>query len=187
MSVSINGKITQVSEPKEFTAKVLNNVSLPADDRKQLVNFQKDIAELNRKVRAAIEISNDLKTKLEIIQTALFRTENVPVSLFEDINRILNENKNLYRKLTGDEVIAKRNEPTYPSISDRISEVIYGMWRTTSAPTKTYLDNYQIASKEFKVVIEKLEKLTEVDLKRIESELDRLNAPYTPGRPFKFD
>jgi len=187
MSININGKITQVSEPKEFNTKVLNNVTLPAEDRKQLVKFQRDISELNRKVRAAIEVSNELKTKLETIQTALLRTENVPKSLFEEISRTLLENKNLYRKLTGDEVIANRNEPTYPSISDRLGEITYGMWQTTSAPTKSYLDNYQIAKDEFKVVAESLKKLTEVELKKIESELDKLNAPWTPGRTLKFE
>ncbi len=93
----------------------------------------------------------------------------------------------MYRKLTGDEVIANRNEPTYPSISDRLGEITYGMWQTTSAPTKSYLDNYQIAKSEFKVVAESLKKLTEVDLKKIESELDKLNAPWTPGRLLRFE
>lgn len=187
MSISINGKITQVSEMKEFEAKVLNNVTLPAENRAELVAFQKKVSELNRNVRAAVEISNDLKNKLETIRTVLLRTENVSVSLFEDISRILLENKNLYRKLTGDEVIANRNEPTYPSISDRLGEVIYGMWQTSSFPTKAYLDNYQIASDEFKVVAQSIKKLNDVDVKKLEDELDKLNAPWTPGRPIKFN
>jgi hypothetical protein len=187
MSISINGKITQVSEMKEFEAKVLNNVTLPAENRAELVAFQKKVSELNRNVRAAVEISNDIKNKLETIRTVLLRTENVSVSLFEDISRILLENKNLYRKLTGDEVIANRNEPTYPSISDRLGEVIYGMWQTSSVPTKAYLDNYQIASDEFKLVAQSLKKLNDVDVKNLENELDKLNAPWTPGRPLKID
>ncbi len=187
MSVSINGKLTQVSEPKQFEAKVLNNVTLPAENRAELVSFQRKVSELNRNVRAAVEISNDLKSKLEVINTALLRTENVPVSLFEEVSRVLLENKNLYRKLTGDEVIFNRNEPVYPSISDRLGEVIFGMWQTSSAPTQAYINNYQIASDEFKVVTETLKRLVDIDLKNIETQLDKLNAPWTPGRTLKFD
>lgn len=187
MSVWINGKMTWLSEPKEFEAKVLNNVTLPAQNRADLVAFQRKVSELNRQVRAAIELSNDLKNKLEIIRTTLLRTENVPISLFEEISRMQLENKNLYRKLTGDEVIANRNEPTYPSISDKLSEVTYGMWQTSSAPTKTYLDNYKIASDEFADVLKALKKLSETDLKNLENELDRLKAPWTPGRFLKFE
>lgn len=187
MSVSINGKITQVTEAKTFEAKVLNNVTLPAKDKAELVSFQRKVSELNRNVRAAIEISNELKDKLETIRTLLLRTENVPTSLFEEVSRMSLENKNLFRKLTGDEVIANRNEPTYPSISDRLGEITYGMWQTSSAPTQSYLNNYQIASDEFNIVAESLRKLNDLDLKNLESQLDKLNAPWTPGRMIKFE
>lgn len=182
MFLSKDGKLTRVSEFKEFEAKPLNNVTLPAENREELVAFQRKISELNRNVKAAIEISNELKNKLQIIQSALIITENTPIELFDEVNRMLQENKNLYRKLTGDEVIANRNEPTYPSISDRLGEITYGMWRTTSAPTKSYLQNYQIALDEFKSVSNSLKKLYDIDLKKLENELDKYNAPWTPGR-----
>lgn len=79
-------------------------------------------------------------------------------------------------------MIAKRNEPVYPSIAERVGEVVYGMWQTTSAPTQSYRDNYRIASNEFKPVLSSLKKLVEIDLKNLENELEKLKAPYTPGR-----
>jgi len=102
--------------------------------------------------------------------------------LIDEANRITDENTILYRKLVDDEVLAKRNEPTYPSISARVGEVVYGMWSATSAPTNSYKQNYQIASEEFKPVLETLKRLVEIDLKKIEDQLDNLNAPWTPGR-----
>jgi hypothetical protein len=47
----------------------------------------------------------------------------------------------------------------------RLSEVSGGMWRTTSAPTTTYINNYNIAAEEFKQV---LHDLTEPDRDRSE-------------------
>ncbi|MBK7228173.1 MAG: glycosyl hydrolase [Ignavibacteriales bacterium] len=182
MSASIDGVLKEVAGPVEFEAKVLNNVTLPASDRSELVAFQKKVNDLNRVINGAIEVSSDLKSKIEIIKTAIKQTQNAPQSLIDEANRIADENTILYRKLVDDEVLAKRNEPTYPSISARVGEVVYGMWSSTSAPTNSYRQNYQIASEEFKPVLETLKKLVEIDLKNIENEMNKLNSPWTPGR-----
>lgn len=182
MSVSIDGELKEVAGPIEFEAKVLNNVTLPASDRSELVAFQKKVNELNRAVNGAIEVSSDLKNKIEIIKTAIKQTATAPQRLIDEANRIADENTTLYRKLVDDDVLSKRNEPTYPSISARVGEVVYGMWSSTSAPTNSYKQNYQIAADEFKPVLGTLKRLVEIDLKNIENELNKLNAPWTPGR-----
>ncbi len=182
MSISIDGLLKEVAGPVEFEAKVLNNVTLPANDRSELVAFQNKVNDLNRAVNGAIEVSSDLKSKIEIIKTAIKQTQNAPQSLIDEANRIADENTILYRKLVDDEVLAKRNEPTYPSISARVGEVVYGMWTSTSAPTNSYKQNYQIASEEFKPVLDSLKRLVEIDLKNLESEMNKLNSPWTPGR-----
>ena len=182
MSVSINGTLKEVAGPVEFNAKVLNNVTLAAENRSGLVDFQRKVNELNRALRGAIEISSDLKNKIEIIKTALRHTENCPVSLIDEANRIADENIILYRKMVDDDVISKRNEPVYPSISARLDEVVYGLWQTSSDPTETYKQNYQIASDEFKPTLQRLKALVEIDIKNLEREMEKLGAPWTPGR-----
>jgi len=182
MSLSIDGVLNEVAGPVEFEAKVLNNVTLPAGDRTALIEFQRKVYELDRSVSGAIELSKELKNKIEIIKKALKLTENAPQSLTDEMNRIADENLALYRKLTGDEVLSKRNEPVYPDISARVSEIIYGLWQTSSDPTSAYKQNYQIAADEFKPILENLKRLMEVDMKQIESEMERLKAPWTPSR-----
>ena len=169
MSISIDGVLKEVAGPVEFEAKVLNNVTLPASDRSELIAFQNKVNDLNRAVNGAIEVSSDLKSKIEIIKTAIKQTQNAPQSLIDEANRIADENTILYRKLVDDEVLAKRNEPTYPSISARVGEVVSGMWSNTSAPTNSYKQNYQIASEEFKPVLDSLKRLVEIDLKNLEN------------------
>ncbi|MEO8231602.1 MAG: glycosyl hydrolase, partial [Ignavibacteriota bacterium] len=177
MSISIDGVLKEVAGPVEFEAKVLNNVTLPASDRSELAAFQKKVGELNSAVNAAIQVSSNLKDQIEIIKTALKQANDAPQSLTDEANRIFDENLTLYRKLAGDEVISSRDEPVYPSISARVGEVVGGMWSTTSAPTESYKQNYNIASEEFKPVLESLKRLVEIDLKNLESEMNRLNAP----------
>jgi len=182
MSISIDGALKDVSAPVEFEAKVLNNTTLPAANRGELVAFQNDVTDLNRAVNGAIEVVSDLKSKIEIIKTALKQTPAAPQTLIDEANRIAAKNKELYKLLVDDETLSKRNEPTPPTISGRVSEVVYGMWQTTSAATTTYKENYRIAGEEFTLVLNDLKKLVEVDLKNLETEMNKLNSPWTPGR-----
>jgi hypothetical protein len=182
MSVSIDGVLKEVAGPIEFEAKVLDNVTLQASDRSELVAFQNKVNDLNRAVNGAIQVSTELKDQIEIIKTALKQTDGAPQSLTDEANKIADENTILYRKLVDDEFLSKRNEPTYPSISARIGEVVGGMWSSTSAPTESFKQNYKITSEEFKPVLESLKRLVEVDLKNIENEMNKLNSPWTPGR-----
>ena len=182
MSLSFAGILKEVAGPVEFEAKVLNNVTLPAVDRNELIAFQKKIGNLNRAVNGAVQVSTDLKEKIDIIKTALKQTDGAPQSLTDEASRIADENTALYRKLVDDEVISSRNEPTFPSIASRVGETVYGMWSSTSAPTESFRQNYRIAAEEFKPVLEKLKRLIETDLKNLENEMNKLNSPWTPGR-----
>ncbi|MCK4288852.1 MAG: hypothetical protein KAW86_06585, partial [Bacteroidales bacterium] len=47
LSQNVNGKITELAEPVEFNAVVLNNTTLPAGDRAALVAFQNKLAEMS--------------------------------------------------------------------------------------------------------------------------------------------
>ncbi len=182
MSVSIIGQLKEVAGPVEFEAKVLNNVTLPANDRSQLVAFQEKVTDLNRAVNGAIQISSELKDHIEIIKTALKQTDGASQSLTDEANRIADENTALYMELVDDEVISKRNEPVYPSISARVGEVVDGMWSNTSTATTSFKQNYQIAAEEFRPVLDKLKNLVEIDLKNLENKMNKLGSPWTPGR-----
>lgn len=182
MSVSLDGVLKEVAGPVEFEAKLLNNVTLAADSRVEFDAYMKKVTDLNRAVNGAIEVSSDLKNRIEIIKTAIKQTSTAPQSLIDAANKIADENIALYRKLVDDEVLSKRNEPTYPSISSRLGEAVYGMWSTSSNPTSSFKQNYNIAAEEFKPVLETLKRLVEIDLKNIENQLNNLNAPWTPGR-----
>jgi hypothetical protein len=42
--------------------------------------------------------------------------------------------------------------------------------------------SFKIAGEGIKDIIKQLKQITEVDIKSIENELDKMNAPWTPGR-----
>ena len=55
-------------------------------------------------------------------------------------------------------------------------------WGTMLAPTRTQEDAYRYAGQEFAPVLASLRQLVEVDLKRLEDQLESAGAPWTPGR-----
>jgi hypothetical protein len=84
--------------------------------------------------------------------------------------------------LSGDDVIAGINEPTPPSIVDRVQRIVYGHWTCTAAPTETHRRAYEIASSQFADVLERLRSLVSTDLATLEKKADAAGAPWTPGR-----
>jgi hypothetical protein len=84
--------------------------------------------------------------------------------------------------LSGDHVMARRDEPTMPGIVERVQGVVFAQWATTQAPTATMHEAYAIAADEFTPVLASLRSLVDVDLKNLDDALEKAGAPYTPGR-----
>ena len=83
--------------------------------------------------------------------------------------------------LSGDSSVSSRNEPVPWSITRRAG-VVYGLLlNVRSDVPEMYEDSYAIAANEFRDVLSRL-KTIETDLDALEIELERLGAPYTPGR-----
>ena len=95
---------------------------------------------------------------------------------------IKNQTVDILQHLYRDETISSRNEPTYPTIYDRLNEIAWGLWRTTSSPTQTQRDNYDVASSEFDPILTQIKRLLEIDLKNLEAQMEQYGAPWTPGR-----
>ena len=53
---------------------------------------------------------------------------------------------------------------------------------STSRPTQTHQQQYQIATDDFAVELKKLRTLVQVDLTKLEKEMEAAGSPWTPGR-----
>jgi photosystem II stability/assembly factor-like uncharacterized protein len=182
MSMSKNGVLTEIAGPQKFEAKVLNNSTLPAKDRAELVAFQKKFWEFNRAVEGVLNAARDLNGKMDILITAIKQTPEAPNSLMNDALRIKRESQEILRKLFSDETIKKRNEPRPLTVYDRLDEIAWGMWNTTSSPTQTQRKSFQDASNAFEQLLTQTKKIMEVDLKNLETDMEKYGAPWTPGR-----
>jgi photosystem II stability/assembly factor-like uncharacterized protein len=183
ISKRINGVTTQLTEPVSFNVVPLNNTTLPAADRKALVAFQQKVANLQRAVAGALDAANSTKSRLASIKKALGETMSQDaMRLRDEATQLENRLNTALRALRGDQILAARNEGTPPSIQERLQNIIYEQYSSTSAPPQTHLDSYTVAAQEFEQELAKLKTLVETDLPRIEKAMEAAQAPATPGR-----
>ena len=77
--------------------------------------------------------------------------------------------------------VSSQFESTQPSLVNRINRASRGFW-STSGTTTTHKREYQIALELFTELRNKMDDIIENDLNQLEEEMERIGAPWTPGR-----
>jgi hypothetical protein len=182
LSKSVSGTITRLTEPVGFEVVTLANVSLPAENRPELVAFQKKVREISRAVTASTRVLGEISEKIDHYRAALKSVSAPDTELISDIDGLENKVKALEIKFYGDRTMRRADKDAVPGISARIRSIAYEQSRSTSAPTQTQRDAYDIVAEEFAPVLAELKKIVAENVKKIEEKLEGLGAPYTPGR-----
>ncbi len=182
MARRVRGEVTPIGEAQRFEAVPLNITTLPTRDREALEAMERKTARLQRAVLGSVRAAKEAQTRLDYIEKALLDTPEADAALSEQARRIEARLKDLVTTLSGDSTIARRNEPTPPSIVERVQGIVYGHWTSTSEPTQTQREAYRIAAQQFGELLPKLKELIETDLAGLERRADAAGAPWTPGR-----
>ncbi len=182
MSLSVNGKLSELVPPQEFKTVALDNTTLPAKDRMALVTFQAESAELYRIVQGTINAANDLDERIQYLKQALHQTPEASAELMTRAKSIETELGEILIIFNGDRTIRRRNENPPTSLSSRLRTLAYTHYGSTSDITQTEKDAYSIIKEEFTPLYQKLKKLMEVDVPALENDMEKVKAPWTPGR-----
>lgn len=182
LSQRVAGVETPLADPQEFSVVVEGQSRANADDLKALAAFQQKVARLQRAVAGALDVANDVKTRLDDIRRAVDQTPGLEKQWNTTVRLLEQRNRGILRTLRGDLVLRGRNENTPPSIVERVENIVDEQRFSLAPPTKTHEEAYTIASQEFVEQLEKLRTLLDVDLKKLEQALNRAGAPGTPGR-----
>jgi hypothetical protein len=177
-----DGKERELAGPVAFTAKPLQQPTIPASDPAALAAFQKNAASLQRAIQAAGEVLRDTKNRVNAMQASMLQTSGNTSALHERSLVVEARLTAIQRAMSGDETISRRNENPPPTIEGRLDAVTSAFWSSTAGPTGTQLKAFDIASEEFAIELSKLKQIVDKDLPAIEKELDALGAPHTPGR-----
>ncbi|MGE5814387.1 MAG: glycosyl hydrolase, partial [Acidobacteriota bacterium] len=175
--------LTPVGSPQVFDVVPLGTPSLPVTDkdRKDTLEFQRQTARLQRAVMGSVQVVREQRQRLDLIRRALMLTPSADQKLLEQVRDLDNRLRDIQVAFSGDQVVGRYNEPTPPSIVERVQNVVGG-WSATGAATATQRQGYQAAADAFAPVLEKLRTLVETDIKALDEKLESIGAPYTPGR-----
>ena len=175
------GKTQQLAAPVKFRVNALGAEQVNVQDRAALEQFQQKVAHLDRALTGAIQTGNDVETRLASIRQSLRDTPGNVRELVERSDELQNRLRDIMRSLRGDEVLRRRQENTPAAINDRINQVEDEERFSTSRPTQTHIDSYMVAAQQFGDQLSKLRQLVDVDLKKLEDDMEKAGAPWTPG------
>ncbi len=183
MALCTDGEVTPLAGPVAFQAEVLANATLPAADRRELFDFQKRLAALARSLAGAEKYAAELGARLAHVRQALLLA---PADTTEPNRRavaLATELDAIDFALHGTPARASREEvpPEPMALMERLNTAVYTQWRSTSAVTRTQLEDYRILREEFPPVLERIRKAA-ASLAGLEEFLEKAGGPWTPGR-----
>jgi hypothetical protein len=184
LSQFVRGEITELVGPTPFEAVVLNNTTLPAKDREELVTFQKKVSELTRAMEGARRQASELVNMTRTIRQTLQQMPDASPALVQKVVDLEMELDEILWTFQGQQPKAsdEENWPAQLPLNDRLSSILAPHWSSTSAVTQTQKDVYAILMEEFPPLLETIRRINDVDMRAVEAELNQLGAPWTPGR-----
>ncbi|MDM3870468.1 glycosyl hydrolase [Porticoccus sp. W117] len=175
------GSVSTLSQPQSFNLTELNVGVLTTNDRPALQAFQKQTAELHSDIIAAGKYLNEMDNRLKHVLKTIDLTPAAGETLAQQARAIQAELRVAKRLLNGDSIKTGANEKAPMSLSERIGSIPGSHWDSQAAPMGTHRSAYQIAEKQYRQLAAML-KASDSKLVELEKALDKVDAPWTPGR-----
>lgn len=175
------GEVKALGEAVEFEVELLDERSVPVQNRLALLSFQKEVKELRRVVSILNKQKQEADTQVKYLERAFAATTGTDMKRLKQIEDLRIKLEQLDIVLNGDKSLSKREFETVPSLNNRIGLVVWGMWSHSGDVTGTQKKNYDVA-KEMYLDASNQFSVIKTELNTLNTELDKVKAPYTPGR-----
>ncbi len=173
-----DGQLIYLGEIQAFEVESLGLAALEEKDKTALLSFQQEAGELQRAMMGAGEAAGEAGRRLQFVKKALLDTPRADTQLLATASTLEKRLQALQTRLFGDWTIGRRSEAVSPSPMQRVNAQL----AATVPITATNKRNFAIAADEFTSILEELRQVIEVDLKKLEEEMEAAGAPWTPGR-----
>ena len=171
-----------ISKPISFSVISLESSSMPALNRTEKVNFQRAVSMLEGKMLESANILSEAKSKIKYFKEAIKIVEAPLGELSVLIKSVENKIKDISIRFYGNTIKSKLDIEQIPTAYSRLTSILYEQKYSTSAPTNTHIESFEIANEEFTTIYIEVKNLVKIDIKEIENKLKIIEAPHTPGR-----
>jgi len=178
----VDGVETELAAAQNFKVVADGAATMTAADHAAQQEFLRKAARLYRAVSGAIHTGEEVQERMKEVRAALSATPAADKQLAAKADSIEQRNREILRALRGDVELQKRNEQVASSINDRVKAVLEGERFSLAKPTQTHVDDYNIAAADFSEQLGKLRALVEVDMAKLNKNMEAAGAPWTPGR-----
>ena len=182
LSQRVGGVVSALGSPVTFNVVLDPQVSHTPADLAARWQFAQKLQTLRREIAGSLQLANSTASRLDAILQALDATPAAPRSLHEQARALKRRLAAILVELQGDRALGSRSVPTAVAISERANTISGELINSLGRQTATHDQQLQIASELFATQRTALKTLVETDVPPMERELERLGAPYTPGR-----
>jgi len=173
------GIVTPLGSPVSFAVRPDPEMPVSVAELQAGSAYRQKQARLSRQVNQSVDAAVAAKTKIEAVIKVLAQMPSAPKEL-HDQSRSINERLTAFlRSVRGDEVNAARGEQVGVSIQ---SHVRGASPSGPLGPTRTNLEQYDIAAAAFAPELEKLRPILLTEIPALDRSLEKIGAPATPGR-----
>jgi photosystem II stability/assembly factor-like uncharacterized protein len=177
----VDGVVTALGDPQTFTVAPLDSGVAPRSP--VVVAFQQKTAALQRALLGANAAANEAMTRIQALKRAIQETPSADDRMGTEVRRIEGRLREIQMAFSGDPTMARRSEPTPPSLIQRVNGIANSLWSNTMEDaTATQKRQYDIAAGELGGLLDRLRTLMEQDLKRLEDQAETAGVPWTSGR-----
>jgi hypothetical protein len=171
----------QLGEPVSFTVKPLSNKVLPAQDPVALNAFKRKAEDLDRVAQSASSAISNAFNEVSHMRKAITHMEDAEDKWLNEIIALERKLKAIQFKLSGDPLKYRLDQNPTPTVTDRISRVLYENKYSSSHPTMTHRNSLAIAEEELSTIVPEVRAVLEKDLHSLRVRLQEAGAPYTPN------
>lgn len=176
-----DGIVSDFAGPVKFTAKTLNNTTLPAKNRNDLVDMQNRAFHLNKVLEGTNSYLREVDKQISILENTIINFGDADLGSLKDIDNLKSMVYQVKEVLNGNSTLKKHSEGFEPGLNERLGNLLYGFWYSTSSPTQTHLNTISLIESEFKDLETKLEMIDKI-IVRVSDKLRDKNSPWLQGR-----
>ncbi len=173
-----HGRITTLGRSQTVEVESYGFDSLSEKDQQEKLAYQMRAGRLQRAMLGAHRASKQALSQLRYIRKAFVDTPGATPKMMQACETLRRRILEALAEIEGEPSVRRMSRPTAPGLLRLVSAYQH----STSPLTKTAYENLSVASTRFESLSKKLHRLIDIELSRFKNELEKLHAPWTPGR-----